>query len=351
MLPSTAEALVVRVDGDKLPTLVKELVPVPTPGEHQVLVKVSHVAQNPTDIQSFERNAFGDGAILGCDFVGTVEQTGPNVSRISETMTIAGLVWGGEVKGLGGYSQYSLADERICFPVPEGISLEQAATVPLATVTALLALFSKECLNIETNARTKTTVLIWGGSSSVGLYAIQIAAMYGLDVVTTCSPRHHNIVRSLGAGHTFDYRGTQVVNKIKQAAPGLRYVFDTIGNETSAGLASQAIDEAGGVLCTVRPSKTHTEKVTKQTKVTSVMMWTSFLKEHRYENCHWPVNQADHKLAVDFFAKLPQLLSDGTIKPNSTKVFKDGLDGVHEGFQEYRDGKISNYKIVYKLNT
>lgn len=47
--PASCEALVVRVDSSNTPTLVKELVPVPTPGEHQVLVKVSCVAQNPTD--------------------------------------------------------------------------------------------------------------------------------------------------------------------------------------------------------------------------------------------------------------------------------------------------------------
>ena len=68
----------------------------------------------------------------------------------------------GEIKGLGGYSQYTLADERICFPVPEGTTPEQASTVPLAAATAWLALFSKDCLNIERGS--KQAVLVWGGS-------------------------------------------------------------------------------------------------------------------------------------------------------------------------------------------
>jgi NADPH:quinone reductase-like Zn-dependent oxidoreductase len=112
MAPPTAIALVTR--GGKLS---REAIPVPTPGEHQVLVKISHVAQNPTDskpnplsisvprkyrvlnhplVQSLDADAFGDDAVLGCDFVGTVELTGDKVSRIKAGTVIAGLIWGGQ---------------------------------------------------------------------------------------------------------------------------------------------------------------------------------------------------------------------------------------------------------------
>lgn len=60
-------------------------------------------------------------------------------------------------------------------------------------------------------------------------------------------------------------------------------------------------------------------------------------------------NEDDHKLSADFFAKLPKLISDQVIRPNNAVVFGNGLDGVADGFQEYRDGNISNFKIVYKL--
>ncbi|KAF3002345.1 hypothetical protein E8E14_007109 [Neopestalotiopsis sp. 37M] len=342
MAPKFATALVTK-DGK----LSKETIPVPTPVEHQVLVKISHVAQNPTDVQSLDGNAFGDDAVLGCDFVGTVEMTGDDVKKIKTGSTIAGLIWGGEIKGLGGYSEYTLADERICFPLPEGITPEQAATVPLASCTALLALFSKDCLNIP--QKSGNTVLIWGGSSSVGLYAIQIAKYYGLNVITTCSPRHHDLVKSMGASHAFDYRDAKVAESIKAATDsGLKYVFDTIGNDSSSATASQAISEQGGGLCTVRPGKAFTENVTKQTKVTDVLVWTAFLKEHKYKEFHWPPHQEDHELSAKFFEELPKLLSSGVIKPNNVKLL-EGLDSVPEGFQEYRDGTISNYKLVYKV--
>ncbi|KIL93676.1 hypothetical protein FAVG1_02236 [Fusarium avenaceum] len=350
-MPASAfcQALVVNLDSNNALTLVKGSVPVPKPDKHQLLIKVSHVAQNPTDVQSLDSNAFGDGAVLGCDFVGIVEETGSDVTRITKGTTIAGLIWGGEFKGLGGYSQYTLADERICFPVPQGLSGEQACAVPLASCTALLSLFSKDCLAIDASGYEKPTVLIWGGSSSVGLYAVQIAKLHGLEVFTTCSPKHHDLLKSCGVKGVFDYRDPQVVDKIREAVPDLRYVFDTIGNNSSSKTASSAITHSSGVLCTVRPGKANTDDVAKNVKVTDVLVWTAFLQDHRYGDFHWPPSQEDHDLAAKFFRELPDLLSSGKIKPNTTKLIESGLDGVEQGFQEYRDGKISNYKIVYKI--
>ncbi|KAF4829750.1 Zinc-type alcohol dehydrogenase-like protein [Colletotrichum tropicale] len=300
------------------------------------------------NVQSFDGNAFGDGAVLGCDFVGTVEETGDQVNKLNKGDIIAGLIWGGEIKGIGGYSEYTVADNDISFRVPKNISLEEAATLPLASMTSWLALFSKDCLAIPREGGKDTSVLIWGGSSSVGLYAIQIAALHGLKVITTCSPRHFDLVKYLGAKHAFDYHDDDVVESIKKAAPGLKYVFDTIGNKSSSGLASRAIDESGG-LCTVRPGKANTEDVTKQTTVTDVLVWTAFLKDHRYGSFHWPAHEADHKLGIEFFEKLPGWVEEGKIKPNKAKIIPGGLDGVSKGFQEYRDGSISATKLVYKL--
>lgn len=324
---------------------------------------------------------------------------------MKEGDVIAGLIWGGrlaldafwkitsaefetgEIKRLGGYSEYTLADERICFILPPGLAPEKAATVPLAACTAWLALFSKGCLGINRSQSDGEAVLIWGGSckspidhcasrprltltdsckASVGLYAVQIAAMHGLDVIATCSKKHHDAVRKLGAKHTIDYRDEDVVQQINKAAPELSYVFDTIGNETSSVTASRAIAGKGGKLCTVRPGKAFTERVTKQTTVTDVLVWTAFFKEHAYGDFRWPVsstccpfvddaqcfakaNRDDHELSAELFEQLPRLLVEGKVIPNNAQVYAGGLSDVVTGFQEYRDGKISNYKIVYKL--
>lgn len=173
-------------------------------------------------------------------------------------------------------------------------------------------------------------------------------------------------MKSLGADYAFDYRAPDLVTSIKAVAPELEYVFDTIGGPQSSATASEAICDRGGALCTVRPGKANTEGVTQRTKISDVLVWTAFLKEHKYGSFTWPVssrrwkeiadsiltieqaNKDDHELASELFSKLPEWLSAGTIKPNTPKVLK-GLAAVPEGFQEYREGKISGYKIVYEL--
>lgn len=125
----------------------------------------------------------------------------------------------------------------------------------------------------------------------MGLYSIQLAALSGLKVITTCSPRNFDLVKSVGAKHVFNYFDKVVAEEIRKVEPNLEYVFDTIGNSTSSATASQAItDDESGVLCTVRPGKANTENVAKKVRVTDVLVWTAFLKEHRYGKFVWPVS-------------------------------------------------------------
>ncbi|KAF7631976.1 hypothetical protein AFLA_012822 [Aspergillus flavus NRRL3357] len=199
--------------------------------------KVSHVAQNPTDVQSFDSNAFGDGTVLGW-----------------------ALIWGGETKGLGAYSEYCLADQRIAFKVPTALSREDASTISLAAATAWLALFSPDYLNLDRTNAQGTSVLVWEvavrlslslqrfrlsnviwcETASVGLYSIQIASLYGFDVVTTCSPHNAELVRSYGAKYVFDYKDEKVAEEIRKVAPNIYHVFDTVGNQGSSPTASIA---------------------------------------------------------------------------------------------------------------
>ncbi|KAL1989491.1 hypothetical protein VTN49DRAFT_6688 [Thermomyces lanuginosus] len=346
----SCQAVVIQADADNNNKLVKQSVPIPEPGPGQALVRVQYAAQNPTDVQSFDAKVFGAGAILGCDFYGVVEKLGPGVTRVAKGDVVAGLIWGGEIPGLGAFSEYTIADQNIVFKVPQGIDGAAASTVPLAANTAWLALFSKRCLNIDRRNAANTPVLIWGGSSSVGLFAVQLAAIAGLRVITTCSPRNAELVRSLGASEVFDYHDPDVVDKIRAAAPGMRYAFDTIGDGDTSTLSSRALASNEQVyLCTVRPGKAFTENVTANTIVSDVLVWTAFLKDHSYRGqIVYPASKEDHDLSTELYDVLPTWLETGKVKANPTKIF-NGLDAVHEGFDEFRSGKVSAYKIVYRL--
>lgn len=210
----------------------------------------------------------------------------------------------GEIKGLGAYSQYTIADEKIAYKLSSGSDQAAASTIPLAVTTAWLTMFSKGCLDMTRDAGQ--SILIWGGScrsntdanriyankkilASVGQYAIQIAALYQMNVVTTCSPRNFDLVKKLGASHAFDYNAADVVESIRKAAPDLKYIFDTIGNTESSAKACEGAD-ANSALCTVRPGKANTEDVPKTVKVTDVLVWTAFLKDHAFGKFKWPVS-------------------------------------------------------------
>ncbi len=115
--------------------------------------------------------------------------------------------------------------------------------------------------------------------------------MYGImEIITTCGPQHHSHVRTLGAKHVFDYRDKHAMSDIHAVAKDMRYVFDSIGNANTSTAAPELIHPDGGALCTVRPGKSFTESVMPQTRVSDVLVWTAFLKDHAYKSSYWPVS-------------------------------------------------------------
>ncbi|KXH41835.1 hypothetical protein CNYM01_06751 [Colletotrichum nymphaeae SA-01] len=352
--------------------LVVENVALPELQLHQVYVSVEWAAFNPTDTipdssfvfdfelthstpgLAFDVDAFGDGAVLGCEFVGTVTQAHPNVSRLQVGDRIAALVWGGEMKGVGAYSSYGIADERISFKVPSIVEGPKASAVPLAATTAYLALFSEDCLCLSRDvSTTKPPVLIWGGSSVVGYFAIQLAKLHGYPVATTCSAHNFDYVKNAGAAHVFDYIDADVVTKLQNVVPTLSHVFDTIGNASSSATAAAALDGRPGLLCTVRPGKTNTEKVPSNIKVTDVFVFTAFPTTHTYRGLvHWPVSMPNHLLSAELYERLPGLLESNTIKPPPVKVLgRLNPQSVNEAMKLNREGKISAEKLCFDVSS
>jgi NADPH:quinone reductase-like Zn-dependent oxidoreductase len=287
---SSTKALVCRPSAGKNHLSIEQ-VPIPSLKPHQVLVRNIAAAQNPTDIKSFDLNRFGDGAILGCDLCGHVEELGADVTRIQRGDRVGGFVLGGRPKCLGAYSSYTVVEEAFCFKVPEAISSEAAATLPLALTTAWLALLSPYSLGIDRGEREKNQLLIWGGSTSVGQYAIQIARHFGFRFATTCT--NAAAVKALGAEHVFNYRSPTVIEDIKETLPEITYVLDCVGNETSSAQASSAVREAGGILCTIQPGKRNTENVKKSVQVKDVVVFTAFFEEINAGALHIPVSRQE----------------------------------------------------------
>ncbi len=196
----------------------------PVPNDNQLLVKVRAASVNPLDLTIrgpwLIRPLLGlrkpKDTRLGVDYAGTVEAVGKNVTNFKP----GDEVFGGKNGALAEYVCV-LADRGVV-PKPSNMTFEQAASAPVAALTALQGLRDKG--RIQSGQK----VLINGASGGVGTFAVQIAKSFGADVTGVCSTRNLDLVRSIGADHVIDYT-KEDFTKTDQ-----RYdlIFDLIGNHS-----------------------------------------------------------------------------------------------------------------------
>jgi NADPH:quinone reductase-like Zn-dependent oxidoreductase len=187
-----------------VPNLKFQEIEKPTPADDQLLVKVRAASVNPLDWHFVEGTPYfmrlmGVGlrkpkdTRLGVDFAGTVEAVGKNVTKFKP----GDEVFGGRT---GAFAEYVCVREgRAVALKPANITFEQAASVPIAAITALQGVRDKG------KVQPGQKVLINGASGGVGTFAVQIAKAAGADVTGVCSTRNLDMVRSLGADHVIDY--------------------------------------------------------------------------------------------------------------------------------------------------
>jgi len=171
----------------------------PVPKEDELLVKVHAASANPLDLQMRGGLARLWSGLskprdprLGRDIAGQVEAIGSNVTQFQA---------GDEVFGVckGGFAEYAIASEKELALKPAKSSFEEAASAPVAAITALQGLRDRGQI------QPRQKVLINGASGGVGTFAVQIAKSFGAEVTAVCSPRNLDMARSIGADHVIDY--------------------------------------------------------------------------------------------------------------------------------------------------
>ncbi len=167
---------------------------------NQLLVKVHASSVNPIDWKTRQGmlslltvNQFP--LILGFDVAGEVVAVGSQVTGFQ----IGDAVYGSNSFPGGAYAEFAAVPENLIAPKPKNLSFEEAATVPLAALTALQA------LRDQGNIKSSQTVLINGASGGVGMFAVQIAKALGTEVTGVCSSKNLEFVKSLGADRVIDY--------------------------------------------------------------------------------------------------------------------------------------------------
>ena len=227
----------------------------PVPKDNEVLMRVRAASVNPLDWKTMKggpyilRLLFGQRKpkikILGVDVAGQVEAIGRNVTQFQP---------GDEVFGTcrGAFAEYACTNqaEKIMKPVlvvkPHDVSFEQAASSPIAALTALQGLRDKG--RIQAGQK----VLINGAAGGVGTFAVQIAKSFGADVTGVCSTRNVDMVRSIGADQVIDYTREDFTKG------GQHYdlIFDCVGNH-SLSSCKRILSPKGILILVGAPSDVH----------------------------------------------------------------------------------------------
>lgn len=143
-------------------------------------------------------------------------------------------------------------------PLPDSMSYEEGATLPLASITASLIIFQQFGFPLPGTGKKNVPFLVWGAASSVGMYAVQFASLAGATVIATASKDNHDLLKSLGAKYTFDYKDSDVIDQIKKAAGGeVEYGMDCVSVPETVGQGAKAYGPNGkvGLILPVDKSK------------------------------------------------------------------------------------------------
>jgi len=204
--------------------------PIPQPGQGQVLIRVEAVGVNFIEIY-FRKGVYKAALPLipGSEAAGTVEQLGPGVTGFAEGDAVA------SVGVLGSYAEYALVPAAQLVKVPTGLSPEKAAAAMLQGMTAHYLAHSTFAL------KAGDTALVHAGAGGVGLLLTQIAVRLGARVIATVStPAKAELAREAGASDTILYTEQDFVAEIKRltGGKGVEVVYDSVGKTTFEGSLS-----------------------------------------------------------------------------------------------------------------
>lgn len=279
-------------------------------------------------------------------------------SNIKVGDAIYGVVHGCKVgcQDTGAFAEYAVIKDGAFAKMPPKQTFEDAATWGVATATNILGLWQKLQLPTPSQpAKEKFSLFVYGGSSAMGMIAIQLAKLAGLYVVTTASKSNHELLKTeYGADAVFDYNDPECAALIRQATGNkLRYVFDCISNESSARISAESLAPsaaaADGSLqyCALLPVENFPRSDVEQSYV---LGYTAFGESFEFfGQTHEPV-PADYDICRKYGPLVTSLIADGRLKASRFEVREGGFEGIFEGLQVLREGKNSAMKLVYQIS-
>ncbi|EXL68990.1 hypothetical protein FOPG_14986 [Fusarium oxysporum f. sp. conglutinans race 2 54008] len=332
------EAIVSR--GPKVHIIESEI---PKPGPGQVVVKIEYAGSNPKDWKRPEYWGSKASINQGDDHAGVVHEVGEGVSDFKIGDRVAAMHEGKQPGG--SYAEYGVSWAYTTIHLPEHTSFQEGAAIPFAAFTAACALYAKLNLPHPTHPISdlqKLPLMIWGASSAVGSYAVQLAKKSNIHPLICVAGRAQEHVERMidrSKGDTvIDYRKGRatVAQEIKASLRGekLEYAFDAVSEMGSYQTICDVLDHQTGKITLIIPAQSYFDiPKTIEKSVTTVA------------SVHEDLKVFARALSIYF----GRGLEDGWFKAHPQEVVPGGLGGIEKGLKNLKNGKASAVKYVYKI--
>lgn len=370
-LPSTMKAVILQ-DGQ---LVLKDDVPIPQLSENSMLIKTKAVGANPFEHILVDFKIAPEGCIMGSDVVGEIVQIGKEVDpkefHIGDV--VASVVMGGTVQypDGGAYAEYVRVYPKTVFKFPKDLTYcgetdvgagifntwEACASFPMVFYTALAGTFYELKLKLEwqpEKPQNDHPILIWGGATGVGQYAIQfVKQVHGFTkIIVVASKKHETLLKSYGADEVFDYHDEDVIEQITSKYDNLQTLMDCRSRVETINQTYKCGSKNGPVtLMEYAPSFVDCIDIKDQRD--NIRIITTNLYQMNdvpiiFGPATIPVDPAYRAKILEAIKFFNPKLINGDIKHTPLKVYK-GLDGAIEMVNDIKDGKNSGVKFVSVL--
>ncbi|EPQ55918.1 GroES-like protein [Gloeophyllum trabeum ATCC 11539] len=287
--------------------------PIPSPGPGDLLIKVEVTALNPLEWKLHRGlvSAYVDKypVILGVDIAGTVVDVGEGVTHFAKGDRVAG------------YQQYTLTVAELTAKVPSQLPLEEAASIPSASVADAFGLYAEDNPDGPGGAGLTPP---WETGGRGKYSAIQFARLSGFSpIIVTASSRNESIVKSLGATHVIDKNlsGDSLRTAVSSiTSTPIEIIYDEVSLRDTQQAAYDLLALGGTLALTLPPTFQADAQARKRSGAEEV--------------------------EPELLCCPEDLLAKGDIKPNPVRVLPDGLHGVAGGLNDLEEGRVSGQKLV-----
>ena len=338
--------ITLREYGDETKLKLEDGLTVPEPKPNQILVKVSASSVNPLDLM--KREGYGKSIferqrknifpwIIGCDFSGTVAETGTNINKFK----IGDEVWGCSSNANSGtHAEFVCIDADEITHKPSRLDHLQAASLPYVAQTTWSAIIRWAGLRPKDLEGKK--VFIQGGAGGVGCFSIQLFKSMGCEIATTCSDKNMELVKSLGADHVIDYN----ISNFEEVLSDYDIAYDLLGDHVS----DHAIEKCCSILKKTADSHyiTLTHPLVSTLDAKGILLgaphalYLRQMQKRKFSpiNIHWSI----YRPSLSGLEQLTELVQDGTIKPIIDSVYN--IEDISQAHSKAATGHVSGKVII-----